>query len=147
MSSVAAAFEKTGYAIRQNGQPMPVQFLRIDEEGRAEVLGPNLKVYSFSRDALVSTEEVECLLAADKAALVANTYSFREVEGMPARTVVCSHPTKASSSYVITLGAGGFHCTCCSFAKSFGTCKHIEGLQAKEDSAARSEKRRQDEEI
>jgi len=147
MSSVEG-FHKTGYAIRQNGQPMPVQFVRIDDDGRAEVLGPNLKVYTFNRDALATTAEVERQIAADKASLVANSYSFRDVPGMPARTVVCSHPTKASSSYVIVESAGGMVCTCPSFAKSeFATCKHIEGLQAKEDSAARTAKRLADEEI
>lgn len=120
-----APFIPTNYAIRQNGQPMPCRFIRFEDDF-AVVQAPNGREYSFSRDALVSTAEVESQLRRDRVAFVASSYRFEEVT---AGVIRCSHPTKKTSSYIIMETPAGWVCSCPANAKNlFGGCKHTQAM-------------------
>jgi hypothetical protein len=126
-------FVKDCYGLRANGVAMPAHYLGI-EDGFLKLMAPNGVEYTFHPDNVLSVEEVEEHLKANRIAKVVASYRFDPIFSTRyASAVRCFLPGKPSSDYTLSfshrVNASTESCSCPAFAKSGASCKHLEAYR------------------
>lgn len=129
-----SSFAPDCYARTQRGIIMPARFLRMDDEGCPVVSSPTGKEYTFDADQLLTVEEAEALLRQNRVSRVADRYQFEILHQDRRSTVIhCwdpRHPVR--SNYTVTIAGRREVCSCLSFLKFGGPCKHLEAYHLRQ---------------